>query len=69
MRTNENTTAATFEAAYIAARKASRSATATLTERYAAQDESAKIARRAARAGVRLDEIGLDEQARRELVG
>ncbi len=61
------TTTRDFAAEYIAARKDSRAENATIDQRMTAQTDSAKIARAARRAGVKLDEIGLDEQARREL--
>ncbi len=54
-------------AQYIAARKDSRRDNATLAERAAAQNLSAKIATQAHNLGSPLDEIALDEQARAEL--
>lgn len=59
--------AATFAELYIAARVAARSAE-VLADRFAAEDEAAKIARKARRAGVDLDEIDLDEVARRIVI-
>jgi len=52
---------------YIAARKAARRPGATLTERRAAEQLAARIALQAANLDSPLDEIALDEQARREL--
>ena len=63
-----NTAARDFTAEYIAARKVVRSAD-TMKAQYDAEDAAAKIARTARRAGVKLDEITLDEQARVELYG
>jgi len=62
-------TAETFTANYLAARKAARRPGATLTERGEAQKLARKVAAAARRAGVKLDEIALDEQARVELYG
>ncbi len=56
-----------FAAEYFAARKDSRQPGATLTERSQAQRVAAKVARAAERAGVYIDEVELDEQARLEL--
>lgn len=63
------TAARDFTAEFIAAREDSRREGATMTERYDAQDRAAKIARAAARKGIELDEIALDEQARLNLYG
>lgn len=56
-----------FEADYIAAREASRLPAATLAERDQAWTIARRIARAAKRAGIELDEIALDERARRNL--
>jgi len=58
------TTAADFAAAYVAAREASRIEGATLTQREAAWSKAELIESLAAKAGVVLDTITLDEQAR-----
>jgi hypothetical protein len=58
------TTAADFAAAYVAARKASRVEGATMADRDAAWANAEMIETLAARAGVILDTITLDEQAR-----
>jgi hypothetical protein len=58
------TTAADLTAAYVAARLAFH-ASENLQAGWDAQDEAEKIARKARRAGVELDEITLDEQARK----
>lgn len=58
-----------FAAEYLAARKESRRPGVTLSERGAAWRKSDNIARAARRAGVKIDECDLDEQARVELYG
>lgn len=55
-----------FAAEYLAARKDARSAD-DLAGRGKAEAKARRIASAADRAGVRIDEISLDEQARREL--
>jgi hypothetical protein len=57
-----------FSAEYLAARTAVRSA-ADLTARGKAEAQARRISNAADRAGVRIDEIELDEQARRALFG
>jgi len=64
-----NAAARDHAAEYLAARRDARRPGATLAERANAQRVAAGIARAARRAGVELDEIGLDEQARTELYG
>ena len=59
-----STTEADFTAAYVAARKASRVEGATLAQREAAWAKAERIETLAAKAGVVLDTITLDEQAR-----
>jgi hypothetical protein len=58
------TTTADFAAAYVAARKASRVEGATLAQREVAWDHAAKVEKLARNAGINLDTIALDEQAR-----
>jgi hypothetical protein len=58
------TTEADFTAAYVAARTASRVEGATLTQREAAWAKAELIESLAAKAGVVLDTITLDENAR-----
>jgi hypothetical protein len=58
-----------FAAEYIAARTDARRKGATISERAAAQKVAAKAATAARKAGVKLDEIALDEQARQNLYG
>jgi hypothetical protein len=60
------TPARDFAAEYLAARKQVRSSR-DLVERGVAEATARRIAAAAARAGVRIDEIALDEQARRAL--
>lgn len=52
---------------YIDACKAARRADATLAEQHEARELAAKIALQAYNLGSPLDEVALDEQARREL--
>ena len=60
-----STTSADFEAAYVAARMASRVAGATMAQREAACAKAELIESMAAKAGVELDTIALDEIARK----
>lgn len=61
------TTNRDFAAEFIAARIESRSSD-NLAERDAAWKKAASIARAARKAGVELDEVALDEQARRIVI-
>jgi len=69
MTTNTTTTATTrdYAAEYVAARLTARRAK-TLNGSGDAIARAVRIARDAEKAGVRLDEIGLDEQARQQLI-
>jgi len=60
-----STTEADFTAAYVAARMASRVEGATLAQREAAWAKAEVIESLAAKSGVVLDTITLDEQARK----
>lgn len=64
-----NTTDRDFAAEYLAARIDARSPDSTIADIAAAQRKAARIAKAAEKAGVRIDEIGLDEQARVTLYG
>lgn len=64
-----STTTRDYAAEYLAARKAVRAPGIDITERGKAERAAGRIATAADRAGVRIDEIALDERARVELYG